>query len=449
MLRMTTTLGGNVWRRIGAVSVLSFVLALSACDSSSNKKNDNGNEDEDQALVLSEIREVDGIAVANGTPLESVLEQLPETVILVVSDGEEETQEAAAIEWRLSETVKASRGDLIMDQVYYPTARGDYEFTGTFELPEGVAQPDEPLDLEVRTLVTVEGGALLEIDNEAAFNKPGTYNAVTLTFPSEAGPDVERSFVYYVPSDDSPNHENGMPLMFTFHGAGSYGEGQLFYSEFDRVAEEHGFMVVAPDHGFSVKGVFLQPALPDFTSAIIDYLLDQGYDIDERRIYSSGISMGGMASQTLALELHDRIAAIAPVAIGLDTIYDDEAPLSETIPRPMTVVSFYGTQDNQYPGNFYEVLPYLADHNNADETPVIESLGVASDDDITNVERFTYANGDNGTEVIFYRIENGGHTWPGTYQYASLLTVGLTTQHIHATDLIWEHLSKHTLPETD
>src|SRR5690554_7344256 len=47
----------------------------------------------------------------------------------------------------------------------------------------------------------------------------------------------------------------------------------------------------------------------------------------------------------------------------------------------------------------------------------------SSDDDITNVERFTYTNGDNGTEVIFYRIENGGHTWPGTYQYASLLTV--------------------------
>lgn len=207
-------------------------------------------------------------------------------------------------------------------------------------------------------------------------------------------------------------------------------------------------MVVAPDHGFSIKGIFTQPALPEFTSAIIDYLLDAGYDIDERRIYSSGISMGGMASQTLALELNERIAAIAPVAIGLDTIYDEEAPLSETIPRPMTVVSFYGTQDNQYPGNFHEVIPYLAAHNNADAEPTIDEWA-QTEDDITSIERWTYANGDNGTEVIFYRIENGGHTWPGTYQYASLLTVGLTTQHIHATDLIWEHLSEHRLPADD
>lgn len=43
-------------------------------------------------------------------------------------------------------------------------------------------------------------------------------------------------------------------------------------------------------------------------------------------------------------------------------------------------------------------------------------------------------------------MHNLKHVKPGKYQYSSLINVGLTSQHIDASEVIWEHLSKHRLP---
>jgi polyhydroxybutyrate depolymerase len=72
---------------------------------------------------------------------------------------------------------------------------------------------------------------------------------------------------------------------------------------------------------------------------------------------------------------------------------------------------------------------------------------LATEDDPTAVLRHTYGGGAGGTEVIFYLVEGGGHTWPGRYQYASTITVGPTTQRIDGTEYIWRHLREHRLPE--
>ncbi|GAB6945355.1 hypothetical protein JCM14467A_21370 [Vulcanisaeta sp. JCM 14467] len=50
-------------------------------------------------------------------------------------------------------------------------------------------------------------------------------------------------------------------------------------------------------------------------------------------------------------------------------------------------------------------------------------------------------------EVIAYVVHNGGHTWPGGMQYASMGTVGYVTYVIDAADVLWQHLSKHSLTE--
>jgi polyhydroxybutyrate depolymerase len=387
----------------------------------------------DSHLEIVAVTPVSNIAVPNGTSLEDVLAQLPATTTIEVSDG---GHQPVPLDWALSETVVGSRGTLEMQQVYYPTARGPYEFTGTFALPDGVSQSDPPVPLLVKMTVTVQSGPLISVSNGALFTQPGNYYSVTLAFPRPPLSPILRTFDYYVPSSYDPS--SPVPLMFTLHGAGSYGAGQLFYSGFDRVAEENGFIVVAPDYGISAKGTFLTPAIAAFASAIIDHL-SAAYAIDQRRIYSSGISMGGSSSQTLALGIGHRIAAIAPVASGIGSL------LTGTLPRPMTVVVFYGTEDSGYPGSFYNTIDRLVAFNGTDINPVMD-IWPATEDDVTSVTRFAYDGGIYDTEVVFYRVEDGGHTWPGKYQYASLLSVGLTTQHIDATELIWEHLSRHTLP---
>lgn len=412
-------------RPLAAAAALGVAVLLSGCNSSSNDgKSPTG--------PIASVTPVEGISVANGTALEEVLAQLPETTTILLASGKSLT---VPLTWRLTKQVQGTRGRLVMKQIYYPAARGDYLFTGSFDLPDGVTQPEPPVPQEVTATVTVLGGALLSITDRADFAQPGTYKSATLQLPRDDQPPAERTFEYYVPS--SYDASTPLPLMFTFHGAGSYGAGQLYYSQFDRVAEQKGFIVVAPDHGLSAKGLFDLNSTPAFTAAIIDYFVEN-YAIDQQRIYASGISMGGLASQSVALALPNRIAAIASVAMNLNLL------LQNDLPKPTTVVAFYGTEDNDYPGNFYNAIYHLVEQNGTSWNPTI-TRWEATENDITSITRYVYSGGTNGTEVAFYRIENGGHTWPGKYQYASLMTVGLTSQHIDATERIWEHLSQHRL----
>ncbi len=383
--------------------------------------------------TMTGITPVDDITVEYGTSLASALERLPGTTTISVNNGD---PVPVSLHWQLSEFVETSRGANIVRQDWLPTVRGPYEVTATFALPDGVQRTDVGMSLMLKARVTVESGELLTLDDGGVFRQPGTYSSQSMTFG-----DTERTYHMYVPSSYERNggaDSGGMPVLFMFHGGGSYAVGQIAYSRVDSLAEREGFIVVAPDYGLSALGRFQTPSVPEFTAAIIDELA-ANYRIDERRIYATGISMGGGASITLAHELGDRIAAVAPVATGGRGI------LERTLPRPTTIVWFYGNRDSGYGPQIYETIDHLVMQNNAASRPKIKTWS-PTEDDPTSVTRFTYDGGDNGTEVIFYRVEEGGHTWPGKTQYASLISVGLTTQQIDAMELIWTHLKEHSLP---
>ncbi|MGQ0569083.1 MAG: hypothetical protein ACT4P5_06055 [Armatimonadota bacterium] len=50
-----------------------------------------------------------------------------------------------------------------------------------------------------------------------------------------------------------------------------------------------------------------------------------------------------------------------------------------------------------------------------------------------------------GTEVILYAVEGGGHTWPGGWQYLPERVVGRTSRDIDANQVIWSFLKKHAV----
>ena len=56
----------------------------------------------------------------------------------------------------------------------------------------------------------------------------------------------------------------------------------------------------------------------DFIRALIEGL-QKRYAIDSKRMFATGLSNGAMMSYRLACELSDKIAAIAPVAGGMNT----------------------------------------------------------------------------------------------------------------------------------
>ena len=66
-----------------------------------------------------------------------------------------------------------------------------------------------------------------------------------------------------------------------------------------------------------------------------------------------------------------------------------------------------------------------------------ESLPDAEPSDGCTIKRFTYGKGQGGTEVVLYKIEGGGHTWPGGLQYMPKFVVGAVTGNLNACEEIW------------
>jgi hypothetical protein len=78
---------------------------------------------------------------------------------------------------------------------------------------------------------------------------------------------------------------------------------------------------------------------------------------------------------------------------------------------------------------------------NQTSTEPEETVWEPTEEDSTRIVRYVYSGGESGTEVVLYKIEGGGHTWPGGPQYAPSSVIGLASTHIDGSAKIWEHLS--------
>ncbi len=59
------------------------------------------------------------------------------------------------------------------------------------------------------------------------------------------------------------------------------------------------------------------------------------------------------------------------------------------------------------------------------------------------VTKLKWKNRKDRAEVIFYRIENGGHTWPGSPIVHTANWAGETNKNIVASELIWKFFAAH------
>ncbi len=64
--------------------------------------------------------------------------------------------------------------------------------------------------------------------------------------------------------------------------------------------------------------------------------------------------------------------------------------------------------------------------------------------DGTSIGTAIYAACVAGTEVRGYTIVDGGHTWPGGWQYLPVGIIGKTTENLDASEVIWEFFSRHS-----
>ena len=270
---------------------------------------------------------------------------------------------------------------------------------------------------------------------------PQAQTTVLDTFNFEG---LERNYILYVPA--IYDGVNAVPLVINLHGYGSNAAQQNFYGNFKNLADVDNFLVVHPNgtnnpRGTSYWNAFAGGGAVDdvaFISGLID-TLSKNYNIDPARIFSTGMSNGGFMSYRLACELNNRISKIASVTGSMNTTLQGTCSPGAPIP----VMQIHGTNDPtvSYNGSFgvvaiEDVVDYWVNNNNCDTAPIVESLPDINTSDNSTVERYTYANGDAGSSVIFYKVIGGGHTWPDAL--FPIPAYGPTNRDFNASQVIWE-----------
>lgn len=250
-----------------------------------------------------------------------------------------------------------------------------------------------------------------------------------------------RTYLVYTPPAAGPASAP-MALVLNFHGLGSTGAQQHVYGGWVPIAQREGFVVVSPN---GVDNSWLIAAGLDDLQFVRDLVAALGNELclDPARVYATGMSNGGFMSTTLACRASDLIAAIAPVA-------GQSPPGPGCSDRPVPIISFHGTADGVVPyeagtinagavsGSPFPGVPAVqaewAKHNGCDGSAPAETK-VA--DDVTKVEYRGCA-----APVVHYRVEGGGHTWPGA---PAVPRLGPTATSISASELAWAFFQAHPM----
>ncbi len=132
---------------------------------------------------------------------------------------------------------------------------------------------------------------------------------------------IEREYLLYVPTTYDPAKPT--PLVISLHGGAMWPAAQMEIDRWNRIAEEHGFLLVYPS-AVSGRGPRSWRSGAErgpmrdvrYISELID-TLRASYSIDSTRIYASGLSNGGGMAFKLACTLSYRIAAVGMVGTAI------------------------------------------------------------------------------------------------------------------------------------
>jgi polyhydroxybutyrate depolymerase len=236
-----------------------------------------------------------------------------------------------------------------------------------------------------------------------------------------------------------------VPVVLVLHGYTETNDQIEEISQMTPETDARGVIVVYPQgrstswNAGSCCGTSSSSGVDDvgFVGAMLD-AIEEAYCVDEKRIYSSGFSNGGMLSHRLACEMSDRIAAIGPVS---GTIAIDPCTPS----RPVPVMQFHGTSDFVVPynGGGLSNAASVADtesawitRNGCGTTPMVTF-------DMGDATCETFSGCQNDATVTTCTLEGGGHQWPGGMSAGPGGTINMD---IFASEALLDFFAEHPLP---
>jgi polyhydroxybutyrate depolymerase len=287
-----------------------------------------------------------------------------------------------------------------------------------------------------------------------------------------------RSYLLYAPEGYNPTVPS--PLVLVYHGGGGSSDKITDTSQMNVVADQNSFLAAYPNgtglfiktwNGGACCGYAMNNQVDDtgFTRAMITDVKAR-FNVDPARIYAIGYSNGAILSHRLACELSDQLAAIAAVAGGINLGGDFQAC---TPTRPISVMQFHGTTDDNYPYHggvgpdgiseteFYPIVDQDRDSGVPDTNDdwlnrngiPIGSKNISYQQGIVTCETYSQS----ATEVTLCTAspsqkvkvdgviyDGGGHAWPGGVRSARQES-DLPTQDIAASAASWTFFMAHPL----
>ncbi len=255
-----------------------------------------------------------------------------------------------------------------------------------------------------------------------------------------------------------------VPLIIALHGGGQTPETVIRVTGVVELAARHGIAVAYPaafgnawndgranhnhrSHRKKIDDVgFLRAVAHDVARRV---------PIDLNRIYVVGASNGGMMALRLACEAGDMLAAAAVVIANLPAKLEKTCAPS----RPVSLLIINGTDDPLVPWRGGQVrfgfwrlgrvlsteatFDFWARRLGCNGTPLLTLLRDRYPSDGTRVRRYVHRHCTPGSRVVLYRIDGGGHTWPGGNYKPNTWIVGKKSRELDAAAIIWQFLRRH------
>jgi polyhydroxybutyrate depolymerase len=270
----------------------------------------------------------------------------------------------------------------------------------------------------------------------------------------EAGGTV-RSYQVHVPARKA---SQTLPLVLVLHGGGGNGAGMRTLTGMDSSADATGFIAVYPDgvqkNWSDGRGTTdsEKAGVNDvaFLSSLVGKLSSE-LNADPKRIYATGISNGGFMSARLACDASSVFAAVSVVAATIPENVRANCKPSRAVPFML----IHGTADKIVPesggtmtmgdggviASTSQTVNLWRDLNKCSGAAGTTEINPVNDGTSITLERFTGCA--SSSEVVFYKVTDGGHTWPGGSQNVPVIIVGKTSRDVNASETMFAFFKNH------
>ena len=207
-----------------------------------------------------------------------------------------------------------------------------------------------------------------------------------------------RDIHVYAPS----NLKAKSPLLISCHGMDQDPNYQQSNTHWEAVADTAGFVVVYPRGGTGYNTWDISGDKD--TKWIVEIInkMAEEYDIDTKRVYLSGFSMGGMLTYHAMSKIADKIAAFAPTS-GTNVMGASKAQ------RPVPIIHPHGTNDDVL--NYSQVEGFIKNYRDQFNCPA----QAQEEKNYPNAENsgatmYTWGPCDRGVYIKHLKLPGRGHS---------------------------------------